>query len=78
MNRAKCDVLDYIHFLVAAQKSFTCSESARCQPESAQSPSHDAFARLLRRQPPDTEALWQETRGLIRPQDGVWSWMTLL
>ena len=47
MNRAKCDALNYIHFLVAAQKSFTCSESARCQPEPVQSPSHDAFTRLL-------------------------------
>ena len=32
MNRAKCDALNYIHFLVATQKSFTCSEAARCQP----------------------------------------------
>ena len=33
MNCAKCDALNYIHFLVATQKSFTCSEAARCQPE---------------------------------------------
>ena len=61
MNPAKCDVVDYIQFLVAAQMRFTCSEAARCQPESPQAPAHDAFTRLLRRQPPGTEALWQET-----------------
>jgi len=33
MNRAKCNELDYIHFLIAAQKTFTCTEAARCQPE---------------------------------------------
>ena len=49
MNPAKCDAVDYIQFLVAAQKRFTCSEAARCQPESPQAPAHDAFTRLLRR-----------------------------
>ena len=71
MNPAKCDAVDYIQFLVAAQKRFTCSEAARCQPESPQAPAHDAFTRLLRRQPPGTEALWQETRGLVRREEGV-------
>ena len=71
MNPAKCDTLDYINFLVAAQKSFTCSEAARCQPESSAAPAHDAFSRLLRRQPPDTEALWQETQGLVQLKSGV-------
>ena len=71
MNPAKCDAVDYIQFLVAAQKRFTCSEAARCQPGSPQAPAHDAFTRLLRRQPPGTEALWQETRGLVRREEGV-------
>ena len=71
MNPAKCDAVDYIQFLVAAQRRFTCSEAARCQPESPQAPAHDAFTRLLRRQPPGTEALWQETRGLVRREEGV-------
>ena len=58
-NPPKCDDLDYIHFLIAAQRVFTCTEAARCQPEGDQAPAHDAFTRLLQRQPPDTEALWQ-------------------
>lgn len=71
MNPARSGPLDYINFLVAAQKSFTCAEAARCQPESDRTPAHDAFTRLLRRQPPDTEALWQETRGLAQLEGGV-------
>jgi hypothetical protein len=30
----------------------------------------------LRRKPPDTEALWQETRGLVQPEAGVLEWQT--
>ena len=71
MNPAKCDALDYIHFLVAAQRSFTCQEAARCQPEGTTAPAHDAFTRLLRREPPDTAALWQETRNLVQLDAGV-------
>ena len=59
MNAARCDELDYIQFLVAAQGG-TCTEAARCQPASPEAPAHDAFTRLLRRQPPDPEALWRE------------------
>jgi hypothetical protein len=71
MNPPKCDDLDYIHFLIAAQKVFTCTEAARCQPESTEAPAHDAFTRLLQRQPPDTAALWQEAQGLVRLHEGV-------
>ena len=62
MNPPKCDDLDYIHFLTAAQKVFTRTEAARCAPEGAHPPAHDAFTRLLQRQPPDTEALWREAQ----------------
>ena len=47
MNPARSEPLDYINFLVAAQKSFTCSEAARCQPDAPGAPAHDAFTRLL-------------------------------
>ena len=59
MNAARCDEVDYIQFLVAASGVFTCTEAARCQPAAPEAPDHDAFARRLRRQPPDTEALWR-------------------
>jgi hypothetical protein len=67
MNPPKCDELDYIHFLIAAQKVFTCTEAARCQGE-GKAPAHDAFTRLLQRQSPDTEALWQEAKELVSLQ----------
>lgn len=70
MNPPKCDDLDYIHFLIAAQKVFTCTEAARCQPE-GRAPAHDAFTRLLQRQPPDTEALWQEAKELVNREEGL-------
>src|SRR5215210_8078063 len=71
MNPPKADVLDYIHFLIAAQKVFTCTEAARCQPNHLDSPAHDAFTRLLSREPPDTEALWEEARMLVESEGGL-------
>ena len=67
MNPPKCDDLDYIHFLIAAQRVFTCTEAARCH----QAPAHDAFTRLLQRQPPDTAALWQEAKAFVNLRKGL-------
>jgi putative transposase len=71
LNPPKCCDLDYIHFLMAAANVFTCTEAARCYPEGSDSPSHDAFTRLLQRWPPDTEALWIESSHLVRPGEGI-------
>ena len=76
MNPARSEPLDYINFLVAAQRNFTCAEASRCQPGGPEAllslpKGHDAFTRLLRRQPPDTEALWRETQGLVQLEGGV-------
>jgi len=71
MNPPRCDDLDYIHFLIAAQKVFTCTEAARCAPEGERTPAHDAFTRLLQRQPPDTEALWQEAKAFVDMGKGL-------
>ena len=76
MNPARSEPLDYINFLVAAQRNFTCAEASRCQPGGPEAPAHDAFTRLLRRQPPDTEALWRETQGLVQLEGACWCWMT--
>lgn len=70
MNPAKVNDLDYVHFLIASVDVFTCTEAAKCNPNSENIPSHDAFTRLLRRQPPDTEALWNEVRGIVQSQKG--------
>lgn len=72
MNRARCDDLDYIQFLIAAQKVFSNTEAARCDPRvGAERPAHDAYTRLLRRQPPDSAALWAEVQGCIALQEGM-------
>jgi len=70
-NPPKCDELDYIHFLIAAQEVFTCTEAARCQPDEAASPAHDAFTRFLTKEPPDTAALWQEATTLVEKKKGL-------
>ncbi len=70
MNRTKCTDLDYINFLVASSKYFTCTEAGWCQPAENSSPAHDAFTRLLQRRPSDTEALWDEVKEYVRRDSG--------
>lgn len=71
MNPPKATDLDYIHFLIAAQMVFSCTEAANSQPELPKAPAHDAFTRLLQRQPPDTAALWREVEPRVRPSEGI-------
>jgi Transposase DDE domain len=70
VNPSRCKDLDYIHFLIASVDVFTCTEAARCQPLGENGPSHDAFTRLLQRQPPDTDALWNEVNSIVQPEKG--------
>ena len=44
MNPPRCDDLDHIHFLIAAQKVFTRTEAARCAPEGARWPTRPSPA----------------------------------
>ena len=67
MNPPKVSDVDYIQFLIAAQRVYTCTEAARC----AGIASHDAYTRLLSRLPPDTAALWQEVEPLIDKRRGL-------
>jgi putative transposase len=71
MNPPRWDDLDSIPFRIAAQKDFTGTEAARCAPEGERAPAHDAFTRLLPRQPPDTEALWQEAKAFVDVGKGL-------
>ena len=53
----------------ASPSRYTCTEAARCQPAGMEpAPAHDAFTRLLQRQPADTADLWQEAQQLIPSQ----------
>ena len=71
MNAPKVDELDYIHFLVAAQRVFSTTEAARIRQEEPNAPAHDAYTRLLQRIPPDTEALWREVAPFVRRDQGL-------
>jgi len=71
MNPPKCSELDYIHFLIAAQKVFSSVEASNTHPATENAPAHDAYTRLLQRLPPDSQALWQEVRGCIELQGGM-------
>jgi hypothetical protein len=71
MNPPKCHELDYIHFLIAAQRVFSSVEAARTHPAEEQAPAHDAYTRLLKRLPPDSEKLWREVEPLIDRKAGV-------
>jgi len=48
----------------------TCTEAARCIPESRIQAAHDAINRFLERQSSDTEALWQEALLFIEKDSG--------
>jgi hypothetical protein len=71
MNPPKCDDLDYIQFLIAAQKVFSNVEAAKTHPAEDHAPAHDAYTRLLQRIPPDSQQLWQEVAPLIEREHGV-------
>src|SRR4051794_32775274 len=73
-NAIKCRDTDYIDFLVASPRSFSCAEAAKVQPESDPSPpAHDAFTRLLRRLEPAPATLWQEARPMVHREGGLLS-----
>ena len=70
MNPPKCDEMDYINFLIAAQQVFSSVEASRTHP-AEEAPAHDAYTRLLKRLPPDSEMLWQEVEPLVERKSGV-------
>lgn len=71
MNPPKCDEYDYINFLVATPRVYSCTEAARVQPEQEDPPAHDALTRLLHRFEPDSEALWAEAQDQVTFHQGV-------
>lgn len=71
MNPPKINENDYINFLIAAQKAYSCSEAERVQPESTNPAAHDAINRLLHRMEPSSEQLWQEAEPHVRLSQGI-------
>jgi putative transposase len=71
MNAPKVDELDYINFLIAAQRVFSTIEAARVSPDEVRQPAHGAYTRLLQRIPPDSKALWREVKPVVKRKKGV-------
>jgi putative transposase len=71
MNPPKVNEYDYINFLIATQKAYSCLEAERVQPESADAAAHDAITRLLHRMEPSTTDLWQEAQSQVRSKPGI-------
>jgi putative transposase len=71
VRAAKCQDTDYIDFLIASPKVFTCTEAAKVQPASPDPPAHDSFIRLLHRLEPDPQTLWHEAAPLVEKGQGL-------
>ena len=71
MNRAKCTDQDYIQFLIATPRNYSCTEAAQVFPESERKPAHDAFTRLIHREEPNTDKLWLEAEPYIEKTGGI-------
>ena len=65
MNPPKYQAIDYINFLIATQRAYSCCEAERVQPASEAAPAHDAINRLLHRHDPSPEELWQEAESYV-------------
>jgi putative transposase len=71
MNPAKYTEIEYINFLIATQKTYSCSEAERVQPDTSSGAAHDAINRLLRRIEPEPEQLWQEAKADVELTQGI-------
>lgn len=71
MNAAKVIDLDYINFLIASPKVFSCAEAARVQPLEPNPAAHDALTRLLHRMEPDSTPLWEEAKQHVTRDAGI-------
>ncbi len=70
MTNPKCQEEDYINFLIATQKAYSCTEAARVQPDKPDPASHDAILRVLYRLEPTSEHLWQEAHAFVDKSRG--------
>ena len=71
MNPPKCSEYDYINFLIATPRHYSCTEAARVHPEPDNPPAHDSLNRLLYRLTPDSEQLWQESAPFVKKAQGI-------
>lgn len=62
---------DYINFIMASPRTFTCTEMERVQADPANAPSHDAVNRLLYRDTNSASELHEEALRFINLKKGV-------
>ena len=71
MTPPKCTEYDYINFLIATPRHYSCTEAARVHPEPNNPPAHDSLNRLLYRLTPDSDQLWQESAPFVKKEQGI-------
>ncbi|HAO19721.1 MAG: transposase [Desulfobacteraceae bacterium IS3] len=71
MNPPKCNEYDYINFLMAGPKVFSCTEAGKVQPDQENGPAHDSINRLLHRLPANAKALRDEAVQFADLMSGV-------
>jgi putative transposase len=71
MDHPKANELDYINFLVATPRAYSCLEAGRVQPGGPEKPAHDALTRLLHRLEPDPNQLWDEAAQHVQWDAGI-------
>lgn len=71
MNPPKCNETDYINFLIATQKSYSCLEAEKVHPQDNNPPAHDSVTRLLQRNNPDTQPLFDEAKKQVALTSGI-------
>ncbi|MDM8544287.1 hypothetical protein QUF90_24695 [Desulfococcaceae bacterium HSG9] len=71
MNPPKCNEYDYIDFLTATPKVFSCTEAEKVQPDQENGPSHDSVNRPLHRFPVDAASQRVESSGSVSCGKGV-------
>lgn len=71
MNPPKYSAIEYINFLIATQKAYSCREAERVQPITKSAAAHDAINRLLHRLDPDPEELWREAEACVDLARGI-------
>jgi hypothetical protein len=71
MNPPKYTAIEYINFLIATQKAYSCTEAERVQQTTESAAAHDAINRLLHRLEPEPDELWQEAKAYVELEQGI-------
>ncbi|MDF2576530.1 MAG: transposase family protein [Chlamydiales bacterium] len=71
MNKPKCSEIDYINFLIACQKLYSCSEAEKVLSYTSEPASHDSINRLLYRLNSNLNSLWEEAKVFVELNQGI-------